>query len=75
MKLTVMPVEIGALATVTKRSVQGLANLEIRGYVEINPNYSIVKNAQNKNPGDLKRPDVIQNPVETHRIMLVWKTL
>ena len=35
MKVTVIPIVIGALGTVTKRSVQGLEELEIRGRVEI----------------------------------------
>ena len=35
MKVTVIPIVIGALGTVTKGLVQGLENLEIRGRVEI----------------------------------------
>ena len=34
MKLTVIPIVIGALSTVTKGMVQGLVDLEIKGQVE-----------------------------------------
>ena len=34
MKVTVIPIEIGALGTVIKGLVQGLEDLEIRGQVE-----------------------------------------
>ena len=34
MKVTVIPIVIGALVTVTKRLVQGLEDLKIRGRVE-----------------------------------------
>ena len=34
MKVTVIPIVIGALGTVTKELVQGLESLEIRGRVE-----------------------------------------
>ena len=34
MKLTVIPIVIGALSTVTKGLVQGMEDLEIRGWVE-----------------------------------------
>ena len=34
MKMTVIPIVIGALGTVTKGSIQGLEDLEIRGQVE-----------------------------------------
>ena len=35
MKVTVIPIVIGALVTVTKSLVQGLLQLEIRGQVDI----------------------------------------
>ena len=34
MKVTVIPIEIGALGTITKGLIQGLEDLEIRGRVE-----------------------------------------
>ena len=51
MKVTVIPIVIGALGTVTKGLVKGLEYLEIRERVE---NYVIVEIGQNteKSPGD-----------------------
>ena len=53
MKVTVVPIVIGALGTVTKGLIQGLEDLKIREY----PNYTIIKIDQNieKSPGDLRR--------------------
>ena len=50
MKVTVIPIVIGALGTVTKGLVKGQEELEIIDY----PNYSTVKFGQNteKIPGD-----------------------
>ena len=58
MKVTVIPIVIGELGTVTKVLVQRLEDLEIRGQVEISPIYSIVQIGQNtekalENCGDL----------------------
>ena len=41
------------------------------------PNYILIKIGQNteKSPGDLKKLDVTQTPVEYHQLILVWKTL
>ena len=77
MKVTVIPIVIGALGTVTKGLVQGLADLEIRGMGGDPPNYSIVEISQNtkKSPGDLRILAVTRTPVENHQLMLVWKTL
>ena len=68
MKVTVIPIVIGALGTVNKRLVQGLENLEIRRPVETVLNYSILEIGQNieKRPGDLRRLAVTQTPVKTH---------
>ena len=53
MKVTVIPIAIGAFSTVTKGLIKGLEDLEIRGQVEI----SIIEINQNteKSPGDLRR--------------------
>ena len=59
MKVTLKPIVIGALGTVTKRRVKGLEALEIRGRFEI------AKNTE-KSPGDLRRVAVTQTPVENH---------
>ena len=43
MKVTVIPIVIGALCTVTKWLVQGLEDLGIRGWVGAYPKYTIVE--------------------------------
>ena len=64
MKVTVIPLVIGALGTVTKGLMKGLEELEIRGANENHPSYNIVKIGPNtKNPGDLRSLAVIQTPV------------
>ena len=57
MKVTVIPIIIGALSTVSKRLVQGLEDLENKKTTRDHPNYRIIKIGQNteKSPGDLKR--------------------
>ena len=73
MKVTVIPIIIGALGTVTKRLIQGHNDLEIRG---VHPNYSIIKIGQNteKSPGNLRRLAITQTVVRNHWLTLVWKT-
>ena len=63
MKVTVMPIVIGALGTVTKRLVLGLEDFENEKTSRDYPNYCIIKIRQNteKCPGDLKRLAVTQN--------------
>ena len=75
--MTVIPILIGALGTVTKGLVLlfpsppvsktgGLGNKSISGD---HPNYSIVEIGQNteKSPGDLRRLAVTQTAVENHQ--------
>ena len=75
MKVTVIPIVIAALGTVTKETgtiTGGLGNKSMNGD---HPNYSIAEIGQNieKSHGDLKRLAVPQTPVGNHRLMLVWK--
>ena len=53
MKVTNVPIVIGAFGTLTKGLSKGLEDLEVRDH----PNYSIIVNGQNteKSPGDLRR--------------------
>ena len=69
MNVTVIPIIISALITVTKY-VKGLEDIEIRGD---HPNYSTIKISLNteKSPGDLRRPAVTQTPVRNHQPTLV----
>ena len=70
MKVTVIPIVIGALGTVPKELVKGLEGLDTSGD---HPNYSIVEIGQNtkKSPGNLGRLAVTQTPVENHQLTLV----
>ena len=64
LKMTIIPIVIGVLGTVTKGLAQGQEDLEIKDC----PNYSIVEIGQNteNSPGDLRRLTVTQTPVENH---------
>ena len=70
MKVTVIPIVVGALGTIHKGLVKELENLEIR-------HYSIFKIGWNteKSPEDFRRLAVTQTPVWNHQLMSVWKTL
>ena len=67
MKVTIIPIVIGAFGTVTKGLLKGLKNLEVDGRVETIQN-SITENSQNteKSPRDLRRLAVTQSPVKDH---------
>ena len=80
MKVTIVPIVIGALGTITKGLLKGMEDLEVVGRVSTPlyyPNGSIAKNGQNPDtsPGDLKRLAVTQTPVKNHQLTLMWKTL
>ena len=77
MKVTIVPIVIGALGTITKGLLKGLEDLDVGGRVETIPNDSIAENGQNPetSPGDLRRLAVTQTPVKNHQLILMWKTL
>ena len=64
MKVTIIPIVIGAFGTVTK----GLLD---------HPNYNIIENGQNteKSPGDLRWQVITQSPVKDHQRKLMVFTL
>ena len=66
MKVAFIPIIIGTIDTVTKKSIKGLENLEIRGRVET-IQYCINDIGQNtgKSLGDLRRL-VTQTSVKNH---------
>ena len=67
MKVTVIPIVIGALGTVTKGLVQGPGNKTSGDH----PNYSIIEIGQNtESPGDL----LSRTPVRNHQLTLVENT-
>ena len=72
MKVTVIPIVIGVLGTVTKELVQRLEDLEISTSGDY-PNYNIVEIGQNtaKSPGDLGRLALTQTPVKNHQLTLI----
>ena len=74
MKVTIVPIMIGAFGTVTKGLLKGLEDLEVSGYY---PDDSIAEDGQNTetSPGDLMRLAVTQTPVKNHQLILMWKTL
>ena len=76
MKVTIVPIVIGALGTITKGLLKGMEDLEVGGRVDY-PNDGIVKNGQNPetSPGNLRRLAVTQTPVKNYQLTLMWKTL
>ena len=77
MKVTIIPIVIGAFGTVTKGLQKGLEDLEVGGRVETIQTITLLENGQNteKSPGDLRRLAVTQTPVKNHRLTPMWKTL
>ena len=76
MKVTIVPIVVGALGTITKRIIKrpgGLGSWRTGGD---NSNDSIAKNGQNPetSPGDLRRLAVTQTPVKNHQLTLMGKT-
>ena len=73
MKVTIVPIVIGAFGTITKGLLKGLEDLEVGGRVEDYPNDSIAVNSQNPetSPEDLRRLAVAQTPVKNHQLTLM----
>ena len=71
--MTVIPIVIGALGTVTKGLVQGLEDLKQKRTSGNRTNYSIVEIGQNteKSPGNFRRLAVTQTPMESPQLRLV----
>ena len=74
MKVTIIPVVIGAFGTLTKGILKTHGSWQTSGN---HPNYSIVENGQNteKSHGDLRRLAVTQTPVKYHQLTQMWKIL
>ena len=77
MKVTLIPIVIGALGTVTKRIDIGTGGLGNKRTSWDHSNDGIIKIDQNteNSPGDLRRLAITQNPAKDHRLKLVRKTL
>ena len=65
MKVTIVPIVIGALGTVTKGLLKGLEDLEIGRRVETIQTTALLRTAGiQTSPGDLRRLAVTQTPVK-----------
>ena len=75
MKVTVIPIVVGALDTVAKGIGTETGGLVNKRTSRDNPNYRIIKTSQNteKNPEDLRRLAVNQTQVKNHPLTLVEK--
>ena len=73
MKVTVMPIVVGALGTIPIGFAKGTRRLGNLWTSRDHSSYSIIKIGQNtkKSPGDLRRLDVTQTPVRNHQLTIV----
>ena len=73
MKVTIIPIVIGAFYTVTKGLSKGPGGLGNKRTSEDHPNYYIIENGQNteKSPGDLRRFTITQTPVKDYQLKLM----
>ena len=72
MKVTVIPIVIGAFGTVTKGIIKGPGGFGSWRPSGDHPNNSVIENGQNteKSPGNLRRLAVTQSPVKDHQMSL-----
>ena len=70
MKVTIIPIGIGAFSTVTKGLLKGLEDLEVGGRVETIRTTALLKTAR-----IVRRLAITQSPVKDHQLTLMWKTL
>ena len=75
-KITVIPVVVRVLGTVSKSLEKKLKELEICGKIETHPDYNIVKIGWNTemSPGDPRKLAITQTPVKILQLKLVWTT-
>ena len=76
MKISVIPMVVGALETIPIGLVRGVEELKISRASRDHPNYKNFEVSQNtgKGPGDLWRSAINQTKVKEYRLMLMWKT-
>ena len=77
MKLTIIPIVIGAFEKSHQMIIKGTRELGCWRTSGDHPNYYIFENDQNseKNPGDLRSLAVSQTPVKDHQLKLMGKSL
>ena len=73
MKVTIVPIVIGAFGEIIKGLLKGLEDLEVSGRVETIQMTALLRAA--RSIGDLRRLAVTQAPVKNHQLILMWKTL
>ena len=73
MKVTIIPIVIRVLGTVTKGLVQGLEDLEITGRVETAQTTALLWSVRMLR--DLRRLCCHSNSSEIHQLTLIWKNL
>ena len=71
MKVTIIPIVIGAFDPVTKGLLKGLEDLEVGCRVETIQTTTLLKTARILSPGDLRRLAITQSPVKDHRLMVL----
>ena len=73
MKVTIVPIVIGALSTVTKELLKGREDLEVGGRVETIQTTALLRTARilRRVSGDLRRLAVTQTPVKDHKLILM----
>ena len=73
MKVTIVPIVIGALGTITKGLLKGLEDLEIGAQVETIQTTTLLRTARilRRVLGDLRRLAVTQTPVKNHQLILM----
>ena len=69
MKVTIIPIAIGAFDTVTKGLLKGLEDIEVGRRVETIQTTALLNTE--KSPGDLRRLAVTQTPVKNHQLTLM----
>ena len=67
MKVTILPIEIGALGTISKGLLKGLEDLEVGGRVKTIQTTALLRTA--------RILAITQTPVKNHQLILMWKTL
>ena len=73
MKVTIIPIVIGAFGTVTKGLLKGTGGVGSWQTGGDHPSDSIIENGQysDKSPGDLRKLAVTQTPVKNHWLKLM----
>ena len=77
MKVTIVPIVIGVLGTITKGLLKGLEDLKVWWTGKDYLNDSIAENSQNPetSPGDLRGLALTQTPLKSHKLTLMLKIL